>query len=132
MKQITHNGKIVAISHKSTDWKKELDFLTSNEDFIQCGTWWYDAGKNLKAHEHIFNERTVTQTQETIIVLSGKLRIDLYDPDCVIFYQEEVGAGDVFVILDVGHGYQIIEDDTRVVEVKNGPFISVEKDKRLI
>jgi len=36
------------------------------------------------------------------------------------------------VILRGYHGYEILEDDTRVLEVKNGPFTSVEADKELL
>jgi hypothetical protein len=28
-----------------------------------------------------------------------------------------------------GHGYEILEDDTQIIESKNGPFAGVEQDK---
>jgi hypothetical protein len=49
-----------------------------------------------------------------------------------VFQQETVKTGDICIILTIGHGYQILEDNTKIVEVKNGPFTSVEKDKELI
>jgi hypothetical protein len=33
------------------------------------------------------------------------------------------------VMLKGGHGYDILENNTQVLEVKNGPFTSVEKDR---
>lgn len=132
MKHIIHNNSTVAIIHRSEEWKDGLDFLTPDESFIQAGTWWYGAGKQLKAHTHIVNERTVERTQETVIVLSGSMRIDFYDDANKIFHQEIVKTGDICVILTVGHGYQILEDNTKIVEVKNGPFTTIEKDKVLI
>jgi hypothetical protein len=129
MQEIRINNETVAIFHKKAEWKEGLDFLTPNETFIQAGTWWYQKGKQLRSHLHITNERTAERTQETIVILSGKVRVDLYDDNRKIFHQEELVAGDIGVILKVGHGYQILEDNTKVVEVKNGPFISVEKDK---
>lgn len=129
MQEIKVNGETVAIFHKIDEWKEGLDFLTTNETFIQAGTWWYQKGKDLRSHSHIINERTVERTQETIVIVSGKVRVDLYDENRKIFHQEELVAGDIGVILKVGHGYHIMEDNTKVVEVKNGPFISVEKDK---
>ena len=129
MKEIKIKNETVAIFHKIDEWKEGIDFLTPNENFIQAGTWWYQKGKDLRSHLHIINERTVERTQETIIVLSGKVRVDLYDESLKIFHQEELLTGDIGIILKVGHGYQILEDNTKVVEVKNGPFISVEKDK---
>jgi cupin fold WbuC family metalloprotein len=132
MKEIKYKKNTVAILHSYLEWKEGLDFLTPDETFIQAGTWWYPSGKLLKAHRHIFNERTADRTQETVIVLNGSMRIDFYDDDNNVFHQETVKTGDICVILSIGHGYEILENNTRIVEVKNGPFTSVEKDKELI
>ena len=132
MKEIKLNDKVIAIIHKSDDWKKGLDFLTPNETFIQAGTWWYDKGKILNAHKHKINKRPNELTQETIVILKGKLRVDLYDKNDKIFHQEILTSGDIGIMLYEGHGYEILEDNTKVLEVKNGPFVSVEKDKILI
>ena len=88
MNEIKLNEKTVAIFHKISEWKECLDFLTPNETFIQSGTWWYNNGHVLKAHRHIFNERIVNLTQETFIVLCGKLRVDLYDESNNVFHKE--------------------------------------------
>jgi len=132
MREIKLNGETVAILHKFDEWKQGLDFITPHETFIQAGTWWYPKGKDLRCHEHLINERVAQRTQETIVIISGKLRLDLYDKSKKIFHQEDLAAGDMAVILNVGHGYHILEDNTRVVEAKNGPFISVEKDKMFL
>jgi hypothetical protein len=132
MKEIKHKNETVAILHCSLDWKEGLDFLTPSETFIQVGTWWYPEGKDLKAHRHILNKRTAERTQETVIVLNGRMRIDFFDDINTIFHQEILKAGDMCIILTVGHGYHILENNTRIVEVKNGPFLSVEKDKEMI
>lgn len=129
MEEIRMNDETVAIFHKTSTWKQGLDFLTPRETFIQAGTWWYQKGKDLRSHLHIPNERVAERTHETIVILSGKVRVDLYDEQKKLFHREELSAGDIGIILKVGHGYHILEDNTKVVEVKNGPFISVEKDK---
>ena len=126
------DGKIGAILHCKDDWNEGLDFLTSDDAFIQAGTWWYGEGKVLKAHRHIINERYVDITQETVVVMNGSMRIDFYNKENKVFQQEIVFTGDMCVILTVGHGYQILEENTKVIEIKNGPFISVDKDKELI
>lgn len=132
MKEIKLGDTTVAILHQRDNWKKGLDFLTPDETFIQAGTWLYDKGTKLKAHRHIVNERMIERTQEVVVVMNGKLRIDLYDENNTIFFEQVVEKGDMFVILTIGHGYEILEDDTRIIEIKNGPFTSVEKDKALI
>jgi hypothetical protein len=41
-------------------------------------------------------------------------------------------AGDVLVLLSSGHGYRILEDGTRVIEIKNGPYPGADVDRRRI
>ena len=40
-----------------------------------------------------------------------------------------VGQGEMLILLESAHGYTILEEDTTVLEIKNGPFMGVEKDK---
>ena len=40
--------------------------------------------------------------------------------------------GDVVILLRGGHGYDIIEDGTQVLEIKNGPYLGAEVDRRRI
>ena len=132
MKQITYNNEVVAIFHKLSEWKEGLDFITDDNAYIQAGTWNYNKDRVLRAHRHKINPRTVNRTQETFVLLSGRLRVDLYDENNKIFLQEELATGDIGIILNVGHGYYILEDNTKVLEVKPGPFTSVEQDKEMI
>ena len=37
--------------------------------------------------------------------------------------------GDTAIMAYGGHGYKILEDNTKIIESKNGPFVSVELDK---
>lgn len=132
MKEIKLNNEVVALVHLLSEWKEGLDFITADEHFIQAGTWWYQDGKELRSHRHIINERIVSRTQETVVVISGCLQIDLYDESNSVFHNQILRSGDMAVILNVGHGYKILDNNTRVIEVKNGPFFSVEKDKQFI
>lgn len=132
MKPITYKDEVVAIFHKANEWKEGLDFLTPDTTYIQAGTWNYNKNKVLKAHRHKHNPRVINRTQETFILLSGKLRVELYDDNNDIFLKEELSAGDIGIIFNIGHGYYILEDNTKVLEVKPGPFTSVENDKEMI
>lgn len=132
MTQITKDQVLYAIVHRKKDWKKELDFLTPAETFCQVGTWWYAKGKKPRAHRHVINDRPNHLTQECVIVLHGSLRVDLYDEAGSVFHSEILRQGELMILLAGGHGYEILEDDTKIIECKNGPFVSVEKDKKLI
>ena len=132
VQKIEKDGVLYAIILKKDDWEKGLNFLTPEETFIQAGTFWYQKGKRCNAHRHIPNERPNSLTQECNIILSGSLRARIYDMDGRLIYHRTLRNGDLIIVLKGGHGYEILEDDTRVVECKNGPFVSVEKDKRPI
>ena len=116
---------------RKEDWVKGLKFVTGNEDFIQVGLWNYGAGHELAPHIHVLNPRRITRTQEAIVVLSGSVRVDLYQGREII-ESNVLCAGEIGILLDEGHGYTILQPGTKVVEIKNGPFTSVEADKVLI
>ena len=40
--------------------------------------------------------------------------------------------GDTLILLRGGHGYKVLEDGTQVLEIKNGPYVGAEKDRRRI
>ena len=127
--QIEREGQLIAIIHRKEDWVEGLSFLSPDESFCQVGTWWYQAGKSLQAHKHIINERPNFLTQECVIVMNGSIRVNLYDSNDQHFCSEVLCAGDIMVMLAGGHGYEILEPNTKAVECKNGPFVSVESDK---
>jgi hypothetical protein len=37
--------------------------------------------------------------------------------------------GDTIILLNGGHGYEILSDNTKVLEVKNGPYVGADKDR---
>jgi len=130
--KIEKDGVCYAIVHRKEDWKEGLDFFTPELTFLQVGTFWYQKGKECKAHRHIRNDRPNLLTQECNIVVAGSVRIDLYGNDNQVFHSEILKNGDLMVMIAGAHGFEILEPDTRIIECKNGPFISVEKDKKLI
>lgn len=125
-------GEIVLARHipANVAWKDGLGFFSDDQDFIQVGAWGYGSGKLLKAHIHNAVPREVQWTQEVLYVRAGRIRATVFDiaerP-----VTELVGAeGDILVLLRGGHGYEILEDGTQVLEVKNGPYVGAELDRR--
>ena len=124
------NGELLAIIHSSTDWEHGLNFLTSNDLYIQVGTWWYQKGKLLDTHIHNEYERKSSRTQEMVFVVGGAVKAKVYDEELNFVQDVILKAGDLAIFVSGGHGYEILEQDTKVIEAKNGPFLNVEKDKR--
>ncbi len=111
-------------------WADGLNFFSQDGDFIQVGVWGYGAGKALKAHIHNEVPREVLWTQEVLFVRTGKLRACIYNTKEELIAQQVVSAGDIIILLRGGHGYDILEDGTQVLEVKNGPYVGPERDRR--
>jgi hypothetical protein len=126
------DGDLVLARHiPSQDaWAGGLNFFSKDSEFVQVGTWGYESGKELLAHSHNKVERQVFWTQEVLYIRKGKIKADIYNLE-----NEKVGefvgnSGDVLILLIGGHGYQILEDETQVLEVKNGPYLGANIDRR--
>ena len=123
----------LAMIARAGDFKAGLNFYSQDQDFIQVGTWHYQKGQIFKAHNHLLAARYVNRTQEVIYLKSGSLRADFYgENNDQLIKSVEVNAGDFIICLAGGHGYEILADNTQVLEVKNGPYLGTAKDKRLI
>ena len=130
METITNNGQIISIIYRDKDWVKGLNFITPDELFVQVGSWWYDKGKKLDSHVHNEFERTAMRTQESVYVKKGSMRVLVYNEEMEYLEDFILNQGDLAVFAYGGHGYEILEDSTQIIETKNGPFVDVETDKR--
>lgn len=129
METILHEGQILTIIYRDKDWIEGLNFITPNELFVQVGSWWYQEGKKLASHVHNDFERKAMRTQEMTYVKKGAMRVLLYDEGQNYLQDFILHEGDLAVFAYGGHGYEILEDNTKIIEAKNGPFVDVETDK---
>ncbi len=122
----------LAIVLRDEDWEGGLNFISAESDYLQVGTWGYEKGKKLLSHIHLNAPREALRTQEVVLVKEGRLRADIYTEKEALLKSVELKKGDVIVLLAGGHGYEILADNTRVLEVKNGPYVGAEKDRKRI
>ena len=130
MKEIKKDSVVLARLIKSDDWKSGLGFFSKDEEFVQVGTWHYNEGKKLMQHIHNEVNRVVTRTNEVLYVVSGKVKALIYDLEKKLVEELNVNEGDTLILLDCGHGYEILDDNTKVLEIKNGPYLGAEIDRR--
>jgi len=126
------DGDLVLARHiPSQDaWAGGLNFFSIDSEFIQVGTWCYESGKELLAHSHNKVERQVFWTQEVLYIKKGKIKADIFNLESKKVGEFIGNSGDVLILLIGGHGYQILEDETQVLEVKNGPYLGADIDRR--
>lgn len=130
MREIVKDGKILARHITPDDIKPGLISLTNDDEFLQVVAWGhYEKGKYLQDHWHNEFERTAMRTYEVVYIVKGAIEVRLFDLDLVPVETLTVGQGEMLILLESAHGYTILEEDTTVLEIKNGPFMGVEKDK---
>lgn len=115
-----------------TAWRGGLNFYSKPDEYLQLGVWGYCAGTRLQGHIHNLLPRQIGRTQEAIFVRKGRLQATIYTEMAEEVAQVELGAGDVILLLGGGHGYQVLEDNTEVLEVKSGPYVGADLDRRRI
>ncbi len=130
MRKIKDNyGNLLCILYKDKDWVEGLNFITEDNLFIQVGSWWYQEGKKLAKHKHNIVPRESDITQEMVYVKSGSMKAIIFDDHLNHIEDLVLNTGDLAIMTNGAHGYEILENNTKILEAKNGPFLSVEVDK---
>lgn len=122
----------LAIVIREENWEEGLNFVSSDEDYQQAGIWGYNKSKKLAPHIHLIAPRKVLRTQEVVFIKEGRIRADIYTEKEEFLKSVELEKGDTILLLNGGHGYEILEDNTKVLEVKNGPYVGADKDRKRI
>lgn len=129
---IESNGERLAVYFPHSAWEEGLTFLTKDTDFIQVGLWGYDKDRKLQPHVHNEVEKKASRTQEVVFVKSGRVAARIFDEQENLVRTIELSPGDILILFAGGHGYEILENNTSVLEVKNGPYLGAEVDRRRI
>jgi hypothetical protein len=128
---ISPGGIIIAIVVKADYAKNGVNFL-SNEDFpLQLGVSCYKQGDKIKPHLHIDKQLLINKIQEIVHLEKGKTNVSLYDINGEELESIELSKGDTIFFIDGGHGFTMLED-TKLIEVKQGPYFGKEKDKLML
>jgi len=129
---IKDKNKVLAIILRNGNYPAGLTFYNSDRDFVQVGTWHYQKGFKVKAHRHKVFKRIASRTQEVIMVKQGKMRVEIFNNQDKKIKNILLKKGEVMIYLAGGHAFEILENNTQIFEVKNGPFLGVAKDKKII
>lgn len=107
--------------------------LCPPEQFLQIATLRLPKDTTFKPHQHLWHRFNGDRIpQESWIVLTGSVKVWLYDLDGTLLHEDIICAGELSITFEGGHNYQIMSEDSRVIEVKTGPYFGQEKDKVFI
>jgi len=108
--------------------------LIPEDNFIQCASLKMEKGQTFPPHKHIIKNRHYPNqiSQESWIVIKGKVKCIFYDIDNTIIATPILKEGDASFTLYGGHTYEILDEDTIVYEYKTGPYEGQNLDKKFI
>ena len=118
---IKKDSKVLSIIIRASYKKDGIEFFTPNDFSQQLGYMNREKGYAIPPHRHNLVERKVTLTQEVLYIKSGKVRVDFYDNEQKYLQSSIVTTGDVILLADGGHGFEMLED-SEMIEVKQGPY----------
>lgn len=131
LKKILVNDEIYALLAADEDIREGSEWIGEKIESLQAARLKYPAGKEFKIHHHILNPRTIKRTQESFVVIKGRLAVDVYDNDNVFLGTLEAGPGEAVFVYRGGHGIRVLED-CLAYEVKAGQFSYVSEDKEFL
>tara|TARA_Y100000590_G_scaffold452094_1_gene594602 strand:+ start:543 stop:971 length:429 start_codon:yes stop_codon:yes gene_type:complete len=121
IEKINIKGIIYAIIIKSNYSKEGIEFFTPEDFSQQLAYMKRPKGYEIKPHLHIKSLKQTTSTQEVLFIKSGKVRVDFYDNDKNYLTSRILNVGDIILLSEGGHGFNIIEE-AEIIEIKQGPF----------
>jgi len=128
--KIEYKKKLLGFIIKSSFKKEGIEFLTPYVFSQQLAFMRRPKGYVITPHKHLLLLRKIRDTQETLFIRKGKVRIDFYWNNRHYLESRIVQKGDVVFLASGGHGFECIKD-SEIIEVKQGPFSIKTQPKRL-
>ena len=119
--RIIDGDSIVAIILRNNVRVNGVKFFTPSEFSQQLGLLAHKKGKTVKPHKHKQIKRDIIQTQEVLVLINGKVKIDLYNTHFHKIETVHLYPGDTILLASGGHGIEILED-SKMIEIKQGPY----------
>jgi hypothetical protein len=128
-----HPEKLLHLIVRKDAFKEGRIDLCPADQFLQCAALRMNHGKTFRPHQHIWHRINDDRVaQESWAVIKGTVKVFLYDLDGTLIHTDIIQAGEASFTFLAGHTYEILEDDTRVLEYKTGPYLGQEHDKTFI
>jgi hypothetical protein len=128
---INDGDDILAIIIRASFNKEGLSFITPNEFPLQMGVHIRTKGFLVRPHTHIdiFELKNIT-AQEIFYLQKGRIKVTVYNNQDKPYSKIIVETGDT-ILLAAGHSMEYLED-SKMVEIKQGPYRGAAKEKRYL
>jgi mannose-6-phosphate isomerase-like protein (cupin superfamily) len=119
--RITKGDHIYAILLRREFSRPGPNFFTPGEFSQQLGMLIHPKGKIVKRHRHKLVKREIFRTQEVLILLDGRIRVELFDDDGILIRTVLMKPGDAILLARGGHKVNVLAA-AKIIEVKQGPY----------
>jgi hypothetical protein len=124
-------GEIIAVIVRSGYHPSGVSFISRPEWPLQLGVNTYRPSHVVRPHSHNRRHISVESIQEVLHIDAGKVRVSLYGGSDLLAGTVDLSTGDTILFVQGGHSLQISEE-SRIIEVKQGPYESLASDKRML
>jgi hypothetical protein len=122
-------GDLLATVVRASADPPGVTFITETDASFQLGLMNRPRGEHIVAHHHREQIRTITDTQEVLVVRRGHLRAHFFDHSLSYVASVDLHQGDVALLQSGGHCFDVIEG-VSLLELKQGPFLPTEDKVR--
>jgi hypothetical protein len=122
LERIEHDGQLLALVLRRHFREEGTHFFTPDDFAQQLGYMRLPTGRIIEPHLHNTASRTVVHTQEVLVILRGRLRVDFYSPARVYRESRVLFPFDVILLVSGGHGFEVLEA-IEMLEIKQGPYL---------
>lgn len=129
VRRIEHEGHLLAIVADTNPIKDGISFFSPEDFCMQVGLHNRPKDYDIAAHEHAPFENISIATQEVFYILKGKVRVGLFYKGEKV--EDVIMKEGYTIILNTGHDLTFLED-TRMFEVKQGPYRGKDKEKIML
>ncbi len=128
IEKIEGQDKVFALILRQNYEPEGVNFITSEDNPLQLGILKHRQGTKIKPHIHKNFRKTIEQVQEILHIEYGRVEADFYNEGGKRVASSILHPGDTILLLSGGHGFKILED-SKIIEVKQGPYYGAEEDK---
>ena len=128
IEKIFHKNLLFALVVRNKEYSTGISFLTDDSLTQQLAIMKYGKGYCIQPHYHLPIERVIHGTPETLIIKKGALKVIFYDEDQSKIDSTILFENEIIMLINGGHGFEVLQDETEIIEIKQGPFIK-ENDK---
>ena len=129
VQKIEHNHVLLAIVIPFDHEEEGTNFYTEKDSSLQLGYISRPKGFIITPHIHNRVIRTVEFTQEVLVCKFGCVRVEFYDDKRNKVSSHHIRSGDIILFTaQGGHGF-VFEEDSSLIEIKQGPYLNDLTDK---